>query len=96
MSFFDDYVSDGCCCAGCGEFMGGGEPGHIRYCSSCARANREQDRLEPRVPAFRAPPRHARNKSKTKGETVPCPQCQRLVSPIGLKHHQIDKHGKVS
>lgn len=95
MSFFEDYVEEGCCCAGCGTYIGGEEPGHPRYCSAaCAGdAFKDEDRHAPRIPAYRAPPR---KKSKAKGDKVPCPQCQRLVSPLGLKHHQIDKHGEVA
>jgi hypothetical protein len=90
VSYFEDYVEDGLCCAMCGEFMGGSELGFVRYCSSCERSLKDEDRHSPRVPAYRPPPR---SKSKAKGDKVPCPQCQRLVSPVGLKHHQIDKHG---
>jgi len=35
MSFFEDYVQDGACCAECGVFIGD-DVGFIRYCSSCA------------------------------------------------------------
>ena len=36
MSYFEDYVQDGLCCEGCGEFMGGDEPGFVRRCAGCA------------------------------------------------------------
>jgi hypothetical protein len=93
MSYFEDYIEGGLCCAMCGEFMGGGEPGFVRYCASCERSLKDEDRHSPRVPPYRPQPRRDRNTSKAKGEKVPCPQCQRLVSPLGLKHHQFDKHG---
>ena len=38
MSYFDDYVADGLCCEGCGEFLGGDEPGFVRRCASCDNA----------------------------------------------------------
>lgn len=34
MSFFEDYVEDGTCCASCGVFLGEGD-GFITYCVSC-------------------------------------------------------------
>jgi hypothetical protein len=93
MSYFDDYVEDGLCCAMCGEFMGGSEPGHIVYCSTCAQSLKEQDRHESRVPSYRPPPRKPKSHSKAKGEKVACSDCGRMVSPLGLAHHRLDKHG---
>lgn len=38
MSYFDDYIADGLCCATCGAFIDGGEPGFARYCGAPACA----------------------------------------------------------
>lgn len=54
MSYFDDYIADGLCCEGCGEFMGGDEPGFVRRCAGC----------EPRKPVTARKPRDKRRKRK--------------------------------
>jgi hypothetical protein len=38
MGEYAEMMLDGTCCAGCGEYMGGGSPGHPGYCSAaCGR-----------------------------------------------------------
>lgn len=44
MSYFEDYVEEGLCCEGCGEFLGGDEPGHVRRCATCERAYQDAER----------------------------------------------------
>lgn len=40
MSYFDDYIADGLCCEGCGAYLGGSEPGYVRYCAGCRPAEK--------------------------------------------------------
>lgn len=43
MSYFDDYVAEGLCCECCGAFMGGDEPGYVRRCDACLRAEKKSE-----------------------------------------------------
>lgn len=83
MSYFEDYVEDGLCCEGCGEFLGGDEPGFIRRCSACERkAERHEPRL-PRANRYSIPPREG---------TIQCKHCASWVKPIGMRDHMHAKH----
>lgn len=35
MSYFEDFIAEGACCANCGEFMGG-DVGYMQACAGCA------------------------------------------------------------
>jgi hypothetical protein len=53
MSYFEDYIEDGLCCEGCGEFLGGDEPGFIRRCAACEQAQvRAAQPLVPQVARY--------------------------------------------
>ena len=41
MSYFEDYIEDGLCCEGCGEFLGDHEPGFVRRCYTCERTQQK-------------------------------------------------------
>ena len=41
MSYFDDYMSDGTCCASCGEYI---DAGVITTCDSCKKAQKEENK----------------------------------------------------
>lgn len=91
-----DMMLDGTLCEGCGCYLEGGGDGFPRYCSARCAGDRlaTDDRYEPRVPKYRKPPPSKKAKGPIASPAkVPCPDCGRFVSPLGLKHHQIDKHG---
>jgi hypothetical protein len=35
VSYYDDYIADGCCCECCGAYLDGGEQGFARRCDGC-------------------------------------------------------------
>lgn len=80
-----DMMLDGTMCAGCGEWLHGGEDGDgiPGYCASCAPDfDREptQDRTE------------ARTKKHAKPGKIKCPVCSKSVKEVGLLAHMWDKH----
>ena len=92
MSYFEDYIEEGLCCEGCGEFLGGDEPGFIRRCAACERATvrnrgrkRELDGQSslPRFNRYSIPPREG---------TIQCKHCAAWVKPIGMNNHMHAKH----
>ena len=88
MSYFDDYVADGMCCEGCGEFLGGDEPGFVRRCGGCQLDDE---------PAAAAAPRRARYPAEVK-EAKPY-SCQvdgcgkRFATQAAKRSHRKHKHG---
>lgn len=55
MSFFEDYVEDGLCCATCGTFIGFDGPGFVQYCCDACEPHREVQPAPAKKPA-RYPP----------------------------------------
>lgn len=106
-----DAMLDGTLCEGCGAYLGD-DTGFPGYCSDqCAKdrgalsaeAWKGEDRHQPRIPAYRAPPKHKRpdrppNKKFVSGEKlvvngwVPCPFCLKRVGNVGLADHMRTLH----
>lgn len=93
MSYFEDYVQDGLCCEGCGEFLGGDEPGFVRRCAACRDQAPPAGRKKNREPEGQsALPRFNRYSIPPAAGTVDCPYCAAHPKLNGLADHIKAKH----
>lgn len=92
MSYFEDYIEDGLCCEGCGEFLGGDEPGFVRRCASCERAMSQNRGRKRELDGQSGLPRFNRYSIPQSAGTVDCPYCAAHPKLNGLADHIKAKH----
>jgi len=91
MSYFEDYIEDGLCCEGCGEWLGGDEPGFIRRCVTCEGAIKNRGRKR-ELDGQSGLPRFNRYSIPPAAGTVDCPYCAARPKLNGLADHIKAKH----
>ena len=89
MSFYDDYVADGLCCASCGGLLDGGEPGFSRFCVGCSPDDAPDEMRGPDKPA-RYPP----EVKAAKPYSCQIDGCgKRFATQAAKRSHRKHKHG---